>query len=198
MGGHSKTLGRSSNSLHRSIQIDYRQTRFCWGELLSNYRYRIVLPEELISITETDLWGCLQKISLYRYRFSLEFQFKSGVEELTQSIFRSLEKGKFVFQSSSPKLYLNWTGSVFALPKLISITDTDFGRKTNGFCEHSGYKCQQYNHYPIVIHYTEATRIITASTFISCNELTKNAITITAPKFFEIIECNCSCLSSIS
>ena len=29
---------------------------FFWGELISNYSYRIVLPEELISITETDLW----------------------------------------------------------------------------------------------------------------------------------------------
>ena len=45
------------------------------GELISNYRYRIELPEELISgnyITETDLWTFQQKISHYRYRFSLE------------------------------------------------------------------------------------------------------------------------------
>ena len=47
------------------------------GPLLinSNYRYRITLPEELICITETDLWEFQQKISHYRYRFSLEFQF---------------------------------------------------------------------------------------------------------------------------
>ena len=43
------------------------------GGLISNYRYRITLPEELISITETDLWEFQQKISHYRYRFSLEF-----------------------------------------------------------------------------------------------------------------------------
>ena len=28
---------------------------FFWEELISDYRYRIALPEELISITETDL-----------------------------------------------------------------------------------------------------------------------------------------------
>ena len=43
---------------------------FFWGELISNYRHRIELPEELISITETDLWEFQQKISYYRYRFS--------------------------------------------------------------------------------------------------------------------------------
>ena len=39
-----------------------------------NYRYRIEQPEELIAITETDLCEFQQKISHYRYRFSLEFQ----------------------------------------------------------------------------------------------------------------------------
>ena len=34
---------------------------FFWGELISDYRYRIELPEELISITETDLWEFQQK-----------------------------------------------------------------------------------------------------------------------------------------
>ena len=29
----------------------------------SNYRYRIVLPEGVLSIAETDLWECWQKIS---------------------------------------------------------------------------------------------------------------------------------------
>ena len=47
---------------------------FLWGELLSNYRYRIPLPEELIAITETDLWEFQKKIFHYRYRFSLDFQ----------------------------------------------------------------------------------------------------------------------------
>ena len=58
---------------YRSIQIDYRQT-LSLGEFISNYRYRIVLPEELIAVTETDLWECLQNISHYRYRFSPKFQ----------------------------------------------------------------------------------------------------------------------------
>ena len=47
---------------------------FFWKKLTSTYRYRIVMPEELVSITETDLWECQQKISHYGYRFSLEFQ----------------------------------------------------------------------------------------------------------------------------
>ena len=47
----------------------------------SNYRYRIVLPEELISITETDFHyrdrsvEISAEISHCRYRFPLEFQF---------------------------------------------------------------------------------------------------------------------------
>ena len=47
---------------------------FFWEDLLSNYRYRIALPEELISITETDLLIFQQKISHCRYRLSLEVQ----------------------------------------------------------------------------------------------------------------------------
>ena len=78
--------------IYRSIQIDYRQRFFFWEELNSDYRN----TEELISITETDLWEFQQKISYYRYRFSLKFQ-------------------------------------------LISITDGDFGLKTNLFCNHFGY-----------------------------------------------------------
>ena len=31
-------------------------------------------PQELIPITETDVWECWQETSLYRYSFSLEFQ----------------------------------------------------------------------------------------------------------------------------
>ena len=48
-----------------------------WGEFISNYRYRIGLPEESICITEPDLWEFQQKISHYRYRFPLEFQLLS-------------------------------------------------------------------------------------------------------------------------
>ena len=46
-----------------SIQNGYRQT-FFRGQLIlisNHYRYRIVLPEELVSITETDLWKFQQK-----------------------------------------------------------------------------------------------------------------------------------------
>ena len=53
-------------------------------------RYRIVLPEELISVTETDLWKCQQKISDYRYRFSFESQLSS----ITDTDFR-LETNEF-------------------------------------------------------------------------------------------------------
>ena len=49
--------------------------------VISNYRYRIVLPEEVISIAETDLWECQQKISHCRHRFSLEpKQFPSQIQ----------------------------------------------------------------------------------------------------------------------
>ena len=44
-----------STLMYRSIQNNYRETCFLMA-MNSNYRYRIVLPEELISITETDLW----------------------------------------------------------------------------------------------------------------------------------------------
>ena len=58
---------------------------FFWEELISNYRYRIELPEELISITETDLWEFQQKISHYRYRFSLEVHIISITHTEAQS-----------------------------------------------------------------------------------------------------------------
>ena len=58
---------------YRSVQNDYRQT----FSLRAIYRYRSARPEELISITETDLWECQQNISHYRYRFSLELQLLS-------------------------------------------------------------------------------------------------------------------------
>ena len=48
-----------------SIQDDYRQT-FILRAINSNYRYRVVLPEEIISSTETDPWECWQKIPHYR------------------------------------------------------------------------------------------------------------------------------------
>ena len=64
-----KGLQRASKYL--SIQINYRQTFFL-GENNSNYRYRIVLPEELISITQTNLWKSPQKVSHWRYRFFLD------------------------------------------------------------------------------------------------------------------------------
>ena len=74
-------------SIYRSIQIDFRQRLFL-GALICNYRYRIALREESVSITETDLREFQQKISHCGHRFPLEFL-------------------------------------------LSSITDTDFGLKTN-------------------------------------------------------------------
>ena len=45
------------------------------GGLISDCRYRIELPEELVATTETDLWEFQQKVSHHRYRFSLEFHY---------------------------------------------------------------------------------------------------------------------------
>ena len=54
--------------MYRSIQNTYRQYiyidryTYIWQQgFLFSCSYRIVLPEELISITETDLWECWQK-----------------------------------------------------------------------------------------------------------------------------------------
>ena len=55
---------------------------FFWWQLISNYRYRIGPPGELISIAETDLWSFQQKISQYRFRFSPEFQFLVDVSDI--------------------------------------------------------------------------------------------------------------------
>ena len=57
--------------MYRSIQNQYRQT-FILRASNSNYRYRIVLPEEDSFITETDLWECWQRSSHCRCKFSLE------------------------------------------------------------------------------------------------------------------------------
>ena len=49
---------------YRSIQHDFRQRHFLRA-IASNHRYRIVLPEELISITETDLWEhCRESLAI--------------------------------------------------------------------------------------------------------------------------------------
>ena len=45
---------------YRSSHSDCRQLVVLTA-INSNYKYRIVLPEELISITETDLWEGWQK-----------------------------------------------------------------------------------------------------------------------------------------
>ena len=50
---------------------DYRQTFILRAHINLNYRYRIVSPEALISITQKDLWECRQIISHYRLFFSL-------------------------------------------------------------------------------------------------------------------------------
>ena len=61
MSAPPKSAGlRQKKRAYRSIQIDYRQTFFL-RTINCNYRYRIVLPEEFIFITETDLWESLQK-----------------------------------------------------------------------------------------------------------------------------------------
>ena len=55
---------------YRSIQIDYRQT-FCLGRI----NFSITDTESCCQkhfITETDLWDYQQKISPYRYAFTLE------------------------------------------------------------------------------------------------------------------------------
>ena len=41
-----------------------RNRDFFWKELISDYRYRIALPDEFISTTKTDPWEFQQKISL--------------------------------------------------------------------------------------------------------------------------------------
>ena len=57
----------------RSLQNDYRRT--CLLKAMnSKCRYRNMLPENFISITETDLWEWWQKISHYRYILFFSFQ----------------------------------------------------------------------------------------------------------------------------
>ena len=71
-GAHSSCSFKHSDF----IIIDYRQ-RFFWEELISDYRYRIALPEELISITETDLWE-FQPREAETYIFPIFFLFQAG------------------------------------------------------------------------------------------------------------------------
>ena len=98
-----------------------------------HYRYRMMLPEEVIAITETDLWEFQQKVSHYGYRFSLEFQLHAITDtdrELATSKFcnhfgcnsirgpKKLENKKFAFDFAL--LFTNEVkGEVAALqPKL--------------------------------------------------------------------------------
>ena len=62
---------RPRNTMFTVVSNLITDRDFLWGELISHCRYRIELPEELISITETDLWDFQQKVSHYRYRFFL-------------------------------------------------------------------------------------------------------------------------------
>ena len=64
---------RGKDSAHTVVSKLITDRHFLWGELISNYSYRIVLPEESIPVTETDPWKCRQKVSHYRYRFCFEF-----------------------------------------------------------------------------------------------------------------------------
>ena len=54
---HSVGLLRHLMELLWGVQNNYRQTSFLRA-INSNYRYRIVLSEELISITEREMWEC--------------------------------------------------------------------------------------------------------------------------------------------
>ena len=48
------------------FKIDYRQT-LALGKIIVQWQIQEqMLPEELVTITETDLWECQQKISHYR------------------------------------------------------------------------------------------------------------------------------------
>ena len=72
LGGRSflsETLGPVAPTVVSKLVTD---RHFFWGKLISNYRYRIVLPEKFISITETDLWKSPQKVSHCRYRFFVD------------------------------------------------------------------------------------------------------------------------------
>ena len=62
---HDSLLGISGDkALYATVVSKLITDRLCfWGQIISNYRCRIALPEELISITETDLWEFNQKIS---------------------------------------------------------------------------------------------------------------------------------------
>ena len=73
---------------YRGIQKDYRQTLFPRA-IASNYRYRVVLPEELLFFTETDLWECWQKISHCRY---IESPLNSNYFPLQIQTFRALSE----------------------------------------------------------------------------------------------------------
>ena len=72
-GRHTHTDTQTHTEERTVVSKFITDRHFCWGKFISNYRYRIVLPEELISITETDLWKSPQKVSHYRYRFSIDF-----------------------------------------------------------------------------------------------------------------------------
>ena len=68
-----KLNDKINKKVDNSLQPHLIQT-YILRAIKSNDRCRIVLPEELDTIAETDLWECWQKISRYRYRFSIEFQ----------------------------------------------------------------------------------------------------------------------------
>ena len=81
--GETETHKLLSQPLTHTVASQFitdRHFQILWEELISNYRYRILVPEELISITETDLWEFQQKISHNRYRFSLDFQLISIID----------------------------------------------------------------------------------------------------------------------
>ena len=64
----------SAHFLNLNTVVSKTITDFFLRAINSNYRYTTVLPEQVISITETDLWKISAEISHCRYRFCFEFE----------------------------------------------------------------------------------------------------------------------------
>ena len=86
-----------------SIQIDYRQTLFL-GEIAFQLQ---IQSRAARRINSTDLWEYQQKISNFRYRFSLEFQLIplqiqiSGSKQINSVIISATPVSDYIYHSSS-------------------------------------------------------------------------------------------------
>ena len=60
-----RSYGHHRNELDTVVSKTIADRHFGWGELISDYRYRIVLPEELISSTERQICGNLCRKALF-------------------------------------------------------------------------------------------------------------------------------------